>query len=52
LIYLPNKYPYKDLKRETINGSRKYMTPDGHAVPSVTTILDATKPEEAKQALR
>lgn len=28
------------------------MTPDGHAVPSVTTILDATKPEEAKQALR
>ena len=28
------------------------MTPDGYAVPSVTTILDATKPEEAKQALR
>lgn len=28
------------------------MTPDGFAVPSVTTILDATKPEEAKQALR
>lgn len=27
------------------------MTPDGFAVPSVTTILDATKPEEAKQAL-
>jgi hypothetical protein len=52
LIYLPNKFPYKELKRETINGSRKYMTPDGHAVPSVTTILDATKPEEAKQALR
>jgi len=52
LIYLPNKFPYKELKRETINGSRKYMTPDGHAVPSVTTILDATKPEVAKQALR
>lgn len=52
MIYLPEKFPYKELKRETINGSRKYMTPDGHAVPSVTTILDATKPEEAKQALR
>jgi len=52
LIYLPNKFPYKELKRETINGSRKYMAPDGHALPSVTTILDATKPEEAKQALR
>lgn len=27
------------------------MTPDGFAVPSVTTILEATKPEEKKQAL-
>ncbi len=27
------------------------MTPDGHAVPSVTTILDATKSEEKKKAL-
>jgi genome maintenance exonuclease 1 len=52
MIYIPDKFPYKELKRETMNGSRKYMTPDGHAVPSVTTILDATKPEEAKQALR
>lgn len=52
LIYLPNKFPYKELKRETVNGSRKYMTPDGHAVPSVTTILDATKPEEKKKALQ
>lgn len=52
MIYIPNKFPYEELKRETINGSRKYMTPDGFAVPSVTTILEATKPEEAKQALR
>jgi genome maintenance exonuclease 1 len=51
LIYTPDKFPYKELKRETINGSRKYMTPDGHAVPSVTTILDATKSEESKKAL-
>lgn len=28
------------------------MTPDGFAVPSVTTILDATKPEEKKKALQ
>ena len=52
MIYLPNKYDYKTLTKETINGSRKYMTPDGFAVPSVTTILDATKSEEKKQALR
>ena len=52
LIYIPNKYPYKELKRETINGSRKYVTPDGFALPSVTTILDATKPEEKKKALQ
>jgi genome maintenance exonuclease 1 len=51
VIYLPNKYPYKEMKRESINGSRKYLTPDGQAVPSVTTILDATKPEEKKKAL-
>lgn len=51
MIYIPNKFPYKDLKKETINGSRKYVTPDGFAVPSVTTILDATKSEEKKKAL-
>jgi hypothetical protein len=52
MVYISDKFPYKELKRESINGSRKYITLDGHAVPSVTTILDATKPEEAKQALR
>ena len=51
-IYNPNKFNYQELKRTTTNGSRKYVTPDGFAVPSVTTILDATKPEEAKQALQ
>lgn len=51
MIYIPNKFPYRELKRESINGSRKYITPDGHALPSVTTILDATKPEEKKKAL-
>lgn len=51
-IYNPNKFNYQELKRTNTNGSRKYLTPDGFAVPSVTTILDATKPEEAKQALQ
>ena len=51
-MYLPNKYPYNTLRKETVNGSRHYVTPDGHRVASVTTILDATKPEEAKKALR
>jgi genome maintenance exonuclease 1 len=48
---ITKRFNYIDLKRETLNGSRKYMTPDGFAVPSVTTILEATKPEEAKKAL-
>jgi hypothetical protein len=51
-MYIPNKYPYTALSKETLNGSRHYVTPDGHKVPSVTTILDATKPEESKKALR
>lgn len=51
MIYLPEKFPYAELKRETLHGSRKYATPDGYRVPSVTTILDFTKPEEKKKAL-
>ena len=51
-MYNPNKYKYVPLLRETINGSRKYATPDGEKLPSVTTILDATKSEESKQALQ
>lgn len=51
-MYNPNKFNYSTLRKETINGSRKYITPDGFAVPSVTTILDATKSEESKKALQ
>ena len=39
------------MSRVEIDGKRKYATPDGEKLPSVTTILDATKPEEAKKAL-
>lgn len=45
------KYNYVSLERETLDGSRKYVTPTGH-LPSVTTILDATKSEEAKMVLQ
>lgn len=50
--YNPTKFNYAELKKTTLNGSRKYITPDGFAVPSVTTILEATKSEETKQALQ
>ncbi len=39
------------MSKVEINGKRQYATPDGEKLPSVTTILDATKPEEAKKAL-
>jgi hypothetical protein len=50
-MYNPNKFNYVTIGKETINGSRKYATPDGEKLPSVTTILDATKSEESKKAL-
>ena len=39
---ITKKYDYKPISRKQIDGKRKYMTPDGGAVASVTTILDAT----------
>ena len=37
------KYPYNELNRKSKNGKRHYQTPDGRLVPSVTTVLSATK---------
>ena len=53
LLYMAliNKFPYTEMKRETTTEGRKYLAPDGNKLPSVTTILDATKPLEAKKAL-
>lgn len=51
-MYNPNKFNYTTYNRQTINGERKYLTPDGEKLPSVTTILEFTKPEERKKALR
>jgi hypothetical protein len=48
---LIERYNYAPINRKTIDGKRHYATPDGGAVPSVTTILDKTKPEEKRKAL-
>jgi genome maintenance exonuclease 1 len=49
-VYNP-KFDYKPLSRVTEDGKRLYATPDGKRLPSVTTVLDKTKPEEKKLAL-
>jgi len=48
---ITQRYEYKALDRTTIDGKRHYCLPNGSKVPSVTTILDKTKPAEARQAL-
>ena len=49
-MYNP-KFNYHELSRTSEEGKRLYSCPDGSKVPSVTTVLDKTKPEEKKQAL-
>jgi len=49
-VYNP-KFDYQPLNRVTEDGKRLYATPDGKKLPSVTTVLDKTKPEEKKTAL-
>lgn len=51
MTLLVQKYTYKPLSRDESTGRRLYATPEGHKVPSVTTILDKTKPAEAREAL-
>jgi genome maintenance exonuclease 1 len=46
-----NKFDYKPMDRTTVDGKRHYCLPDGSKVPSVTTILDRTKPQEKIDAL-
>lgn len=47
-----SKFNYVPLKRVNIDGQRRYNTPDGKKLPSVTTILDRTKSEESRRALQ
>jgi len=49
---ITNKYQYVAIDRSSENGQRLYSTPDGNRLPSVTTILDRTRPEEKKKALQ
>ena len=37
------RFDYKELSKTAKNGKRHYETPDGRQVPSVTTVLSATK---------
>ena len=50
-MYKPDKFNYISMSKVEVDGKRRYATPDGEKLPSVTTILDATKSEESKQAL-
>jgi len=45
------RFDYPSMSRTSEDGRRLYLTPDGRKLPSVTTILDRTKPEESKRAL-
>lgn len=45
------RFDYQPLTRATQDGQRVYNTPDGKKLPSVTTILDRTKPQESRDAL-
>ena len=48
---LIERFKYPNFNREVVNGKRHYVTPKGDRVPSVTTILDKTKPLEQREAL-
>jgi ATP-dependent exoDNAse (exonuclease V) beta subunit len=49
---ITSKFDYLPLTRIQTPTGRKYVGTDHKPVPSVTTILDATKPAEAKKALQ
>lgn len=51
IMYNSTKFNYHSMNRELVDGHRHYVTPDGAKLPSVTTILSATKPAEKTKAL-
>lgn len=51
MTLLIERFNYAPINRESVEGRRLYATPDGTKVPSVTTILDKTKPQEKREAL-
>jgi len=46
------KFDYASMSRQSINGKRFYSTPTGEKLPSVTTILSATMPQEKLDGLQ
>ena len=51
---ITQKFEYKKLKRQNVNGKRHYLLEGSDTyspMPSVTTVLDITKPQEARDAL-
>ena len=52
LVKHNNQYNYSEIKRKETEAGRRYLTPTGDIVPSVTTIIDKTKTQEKVQALR
>jgi ATP-dependent exoDNAse (exonuclease V) beta subunit len=50
-MLLKKIYEYPSIRRMQSDIGRQYLTPDGNKVPSVTTVLDKTKPIEKVQAL-
>lgn len=52
MVMLIEKFNYKKIHRETLNGLRYYTNNLGQRLPSVTTVLEHTKSEESKRALQ
>lgn len=50
-MYIPDKFLYQPIQRVDTPEGRRYATPDGNKLPSVTTVLSATTPKEKQQAL-
>jgi len=51
-MYIPTKFNYQPIARVDTPEGRRYATPDGQKLPSVTTILSATQSEEKKLVLQ
>ena len=51
MVNIKTPHAYSELTRTSVNGKRLYKNPYGEPVPSVTTILSATKPARDRQVL-
>jgi len=51
MVNIKTPHAYSELKRTSVDGKRLYKNPFGEPVPSVTTILSATKPARDRQVL-